>query len=202
MEKDHKHIATREDELLKCLKCGTCLSVCPVYAETRYEPAAPRGRVALIDLVNKGELELTDVFQKKMNVCLNCKSCVDACPSGVRTDDLVLCARADLVEAGKLTFLERLIFRHLLKRGRLLPPVARWATFAGRIANKILPAKNPLTLFLPFPDGWKERIYPKIAKKPLRKRVPEVVKVKNPKMRVGISTDAAPTWSIPRWVRP
>jgi glycolate oxidase iron-sulfur subunit len=73
----------------------------------------------------------------------------------------------------------------LMKRGRLLPPVAIWATFAGRLANKILPEKNPLTLFLPFPDGWKERIYPKIAKKPFRKRVPEVVKVKNPKMRVG-----------------
>jgi glycolate oxidase iron-sulfur subunit len=184
-KKDNKHIATREDQLQKCLKCGTCLSVCPVYAETKYEPAAPRGRVALIDKVNKGELELSEVFRKKINVCLNCKSCVEACPSQVKTDDLVLCARADLVDAGKFTYLERLIFRHLLKRGRLLPPVARWATFAGRIANKILPEKNPLTLFLPFPDGWKERIYPKIAKKPLRKRVPEVVSVKNPKMRVG-----------------
>ncbi|KPL01189.1 MAG: hypothetical protein AMJ91_01150 [candidate division Zixibacteria bacterium SM23_73_3] len=185
MQKDHKHIASREDELLKCLKCGTCLSVCPVYAETRYEPAAPRGRMALIEAVNKGELELSEVFRKKINVCLNCKSCVEACPSQVRADDLILCARADLVEAGKFTLLERLIFRFFLKRGRLLPPVARWATFAGRIANKILPAKNPLTLFLPFPDGWKERIYPRIAKKPLRKRVPEVVSVKNPRMRVG-----------------
>jgi glycolate oxidase iron-sulfur subunit len=185
MKNEHKHIATREDELLRCLKCGTCLSVCPVYAETRYEPAAPRGRVALIEKVNKGELELSEVFRKKINVCLNCKSCVEACPSQVRADDLILCSRADLVQAGKFTFLERLIFRVLLKRGRLLPPVARWATFAGRLANKILPEKNPLTLFLPFPDGWKERIYPRIAKKPLRKRIPEVVKVKNPKMRVG-----------------
>ncbi|NIM97134.1 MAG: 4Fe-4S dicluster domain-containing protein [candidate division Zixibacteria bacterium] len=185
MKNEHKHIATKEDELLRCLKCGTCLSVCPVYAETRYEPAAPRGRVALIEKVNKGELELSEVFRKKINLCLNCKSCVEACPSQVRADDLILCSRADLVQAGKFTFLERLIFRFLLKRGRLLPPVARWATFAGRMANKILPEKNPLTLFLPFPDGWKERIYPKIAKKPFRKRVPEVVMVKNPKMRVG-----------------
>jgi glycolate oxidase iron-sulfur subunit len=181
----YKHIATREDQLLKCLKCGTCLSVCPLYAETRYEPNAARGRVAMIDAVNKGQLDLSEVFRKKINFCLNCKSCVEGCPSGVKADDLILCARADLVERGKFTFLERLIFRHLIKRGRLLPPVARWATFAGRMANKILPEKNPLTLFLPFPDGWKERIYPKIAKKPLRKRVPDVVKVKNPKMRVG-----------------
>ena len=181
----YEHIATREDQLLKCLKCGTCLSVCPLYAETRFEPNAARGRMALIEAVNKGQLDLSEIFRKKMNFCLNCKSCVEGCPSGVKADDLILCARADLVERGKFTFLERLIFRHLIKRGRLLPPVARWATFAGRLANKILPEKNPLTLFLPFPDGWKERIYPKIAKKPFRKRVPEVVKVKNPKMRVG-----------------
>ncbi|UCB53001.1 MAG: (Fe-S)-binding protein [Candidatus Zixiibacteriota bacterium] len=185
MEKDHKHIASREDQLLKCLKCGTCLSVCPLYAETRREPDSARGRMALIDAVQKGELELSEVFRKKMNFCLNCKSCVEGCPSGVKVDDLILCSRAELVESGKFTFLERLIFRVLLKRGRLLPPVARWATFAGGLANKILPEKNPLTLFLPFPDGWKERIYPKIAKKPLRKRLPEVAKVKNPKMRVG-----------------
>jgi glycolate oxidase iron-sulfur subunit len=185
MKTEHKNIASREDELLRCLKCGTCLSVCPVYAETRYEPAAPRGRVALIDKVNKGELELSEVFRKKINLCLNCKSCVEACPSQVRADDLILCSRADLVQAGKFTFLERLIFRFLLKRGRLLPPVARWATFAGRLANKILPERNPLTLFLPFPDGWKERIYPRIARKSLRKRLPEVVTVKDPKMRVG-----------------
>jgi glycolate oxidase iron-sulfur subunit len=181
----HKHIATREDQLIKCLKCGTCLSVCPIYQETRYEPAAPRGRLALIDKVNKGELELSEVFRKKINICLNCKSCVEGCPSGVKIDDLVLCARADLVSSGKITFLEKLIFRHLIKRGRLLPPLGRWAVFAGTIANKILPEKNPLTLFLPFPAGWKERIYPRIAKKPLRKRIPEVATVKNPKMRVG-----------------
>jgi glycolate oxidase iron-sulfur subunit len=185
MEKGHKHIASREDELLKCLKCGTCLSVCPLYAETRREPDAARGRMALIEAVQKGELELSEVFRKKINFCLNCKSCVEGCPSGVKADDLILCSRADLVESGKFTLLERLIFRVLMKRGRLLPPVARWATFAGRMANKILPEKNPLTLFLPFPDGWKERIYPRIAKKPLRKRLPEVAKVKNPKMRVG-----------------
>jgi len=183
--REYKHIASQEDQLRKCLKCGTCLSVCPLYAELKYESASARGRNALIEAVNKGELELSEVFRKKINFCLNCKSCVEGCPSGVRTDDLILCARADLVERGKFTFLERLIFRHLIKRGRLLPPVARWATFAGRWANKILPEKNPLTLFLPFPAGWKERIYPKIAKKPLRKRVPEVVTVKKPKMRVG-----------------
>ena len=141
--------------------------------------------MALIDSVYKGNLDLTEIFRKKINFCLNCKSCVEACPSGVKVDDLVLLSRAELVNRGKITWIERLIFRQLLKRGRLLPPVARWAVFAGKLATKILPEKNPLTLFLPFPTGWKERIYPKIAKKPLRKRIPEVVKIKNPKMRVG-----------------
>jgi glycolate oxidase iron-sulfur subunit len=66
MTKDHKHIASREDELLKCLKCGTCLSVCPLYAETRREPDAARGRMALIEAVQKGELDLSEVFRKKI----------------------------------------------------------------------------------------------------------------------------------------
>jgi glycolate oxidase iron-sulfur subunit len=181
----YKYIAEKESELTKCLKCGTCLYACPLYAEMKYEPTAPRGRIALIESAYKGEIDLTDVFKKRLAFCLNCKSCVEACPSGVRGDDLVLLARAELVNRGKITYIERFIFRFLLKRGRLLPPVARWATFMGRLATKILPENNPLTLFLPFPDGWKERIYPKIAKKTLKDLYPEVVKVENPKMRVG-----------------
>ena len=108
MENENKHIAEKEDELLKCLKCGTCLSVCPVYAETKYEPAAPRGRVALIDAARKGEIDLSEVFRKKINLCLNCKACVDACPSGVRSDDLILRARADLVDQGKFTLVHQI----------------------------------------------------------------------------------------------
>jgi glycolate oxidase iron-sulfur subunit len=185
VKKEYPLIAQREEQLLKCLKCGTCLSVCPLYIETKYEPASARGRMALIDSVYKGNLDLTEIFRKKINFCLNCKSCVESCPGGVKVDDLILLSRAEMVKRGKITWLERLIFRQLLKRGRLLPPVARWAVFAGKMATKIMPEKNPLTLFLPFPTGWKERIYPKIAKKPLRKRIPEVIKVNNPKMRVG-----------------
>ena len=181
----YKYVKEHEDQLTKCLKCGTCLSVCPVYAETRYEPATPRGRIALIEAAVDGKIDLSDVFKKRLSICLNCKSCVDSCPSGVRADDLILAARSELVERGKFTYLERLIFRFLMKRGRLLPPVAKWATFLGTLANKILPEKNPLTLFLPFPQGWKERIYPKIAKNTVMDKYPEVIKVENPKMRVG-----------------
>ncbi len=157
-QNDYKYIKEHKDQLLKCLKCGTCLPACPLYAELKYEPAAPRGRVALIDAAYKGEIDLTEVFRKKVAFCLNCKSCVENCPSGVKVDDLILTARAELVERGKLTFIERLIFRHLLKRGRLLPPVAKWATFMGRLAQKMLPNSTALKLFLPIPEGFKENL--------------------------------------------
>ncbi|MCJ7507843.1 MAG: (Fe-S)-binding protein, partial [candidate division Zixibacteria bacterium] len=182
---DFKYLSKYQDQLQKCLKCGTCLSTCPIYAELKYEPASARGRMALIQQVFEGNLDLTELFRKKINFCLNCKSCVEACPGGVQVDDIILAARAELVNRGKLTFVERLIFRHLLKRGRLLPPVGRFAVFMGSLAQKVLPEKSPINLFLPLPQGWKQRIYPKINRKPLRKRIPEVVKVRNPKMRVG-----------------
>ncbi|MCJ7508101.1 MAG: (Fe-S)-binding protein [candidate division Zixibacteria bacterium] len=185
IQPDFKYLSKYQDQLQKCLKCGTCLSTCPIYAELKYEPASARGRMALIQQVFEGNLDLTELFRKKINFCLNCKSCVEACPGGVKVDDIILAARAELVNRGKLTFVERLIFRHLLKRGRLLPPVGRFAVFMGSLAQKVLPEKSPINLFLPLPQGWKQRIYPKISRKPLRKRIPEVIKVENPKMRVG-----------------
>jgi glycolate oxidase iron-sulfur subunit len=79
-----------ERELLDdCVHCGFCLPTCPTYQLWGEEMDSPRGRIYLMDLASKGEIELEGPFQEHMDACLGCMACVTACPSGVQYDKLL-----------------------------------------------------------------------------------------------------------------
>jgi glycolate oxidase iron-sulfur subunit len=122
-----------------------------------------------------GDLELSDVFDDKIQLCLNCKACVAECPNGVRVDDLILAARSGLVEAGRLPFIKRIIFRQLLRRGRLLPPVGRCASLFQRVVLRGLPRESPLRALLPVMGFDRDRVFPEFAPRSLMAMTPRLV---------------------------
>jgi glycolate oxidase iron-sulfur subunit len=73
-------------EAEKCILCGSCHAVCPVYAERLDEAEVARGRMALLQAVLSGELELTDRLNEILSTCIGCKACADSCPSGAAPD--------------------------------------------------------------------------------------------------------------------
>jgi len=85
---------------LDCIHCGLCLESCPTYRETGREISSPRGRVYLLRGVAEGRLPLSDAVADEAYLCLDCRSCETACPSGVRFGSLIELARAEVQEAG------------------------------------------------------------------------------------------------------
>jgi Fe-S oxidoreductase len=85
---------------LDCVHCGLCLQACPTYLETGREISSPRGRVYLLRGVAEGRLPLSDVVAEEAYLCLDCRSCETACPSGVRFGALIERARAEVEAAG------------------------------------------------------------------------------------------------------
>jgi glycolate oxidase iron-sulfur subunit len=86
------------EELNKCMKCGNCMAVCPVYLTDKAEAGVARGKIAVAEAVLSGELDIVDpdVVAMLFN-CLVCKSCMQNCPTKVNFDRIMLALRAAIV---------------------------------------------------------------------------------------------------------
>src|SRR3990172_7975803 len=80
----------------KCVHCGLYLSYCPTYAELGTEMESPRGRIFLIKSLAEGRIALTDSVVNHLSLCLDCRACETACPSGVPYGTLIEAAKAEI----------------------------------------------------------------------------------------------------------
>jgi glycolate oxidase iron-sulfur subunit len=121
--------APRWKDYSKCIHCGLCLNACPTYRELGVEMDSPRGRIYQMIQVEQGRLPLGESFVKHIDLCLDCRACETACPSGVEYGKLVESARGQIESRYKRPLVER-FFRHFLF-DRLLPSRRR-LELAGR----------------------------------------------------------------------
>jgi Fe-S oxidoreductase len=79
--------------------CGLCLPVCPTYTTNALEADSPRGRIHLMKGLADGRIDLTAGVRRHLDLCLDCRACETACPSGVVYHELIEETRERLAEA-------------------------------------------------------------------------------------------------------
>ena len=115
---EHEPAGPAQADLDKCVHCGLCLNACPTYRELGVEMDSPRGRIYQMNQVANGA-PITESYLQHMDLCLACRGCETACPSGVPYGRMIESAREQM-EAGRTRspaqeFLRKLVF------GKLLP---------------------------------------------------------------------------------
>ncbi|MBI2915077.1 MAG: (Fe-S)-binding protein [Firmicutes bacterium] len=130
-ESARQELAGRRDEVYRCMRCGFCMAVCPIYRELGEEPAVARGKIGLMAAHLDGELAMTRGFEKALKLCLSCKACTSACPSGVAPDELVMAARADCAAMRGMPLAKRLVLGRILPNPGLLSLCSKLALVAG-----------------------------------------------------------------------
>ncbi len=115
--------APRQADLDKCVHCGLCLNACPTYRELGVEMDSPRGRIYQMVQVASGA-PVTDSYREHIDLCLACRGCETACPSGVKYGRLIEAARADIERRTSRPLFARVartaIFDYLLPSRALL----------------------------------------------------------------------------------
>lgn len=123
--------APRQADLDTCVHCGLCLNACPTYRELHVEMDSPRGRIYQMAQVANGA-PVTPSYIEHIDLCLACRACETACPSGVKYGRLVEAARADIEQRVQrplaTRLLRNLVFSHLLP-SRAGLRLAGWAMY-------------------------------------------------------------------------
>src|SRR5947209_13079017 len=123
---------------LDCIHCGLCLTSCPTYEILGTEMDGPRGRIYLMRAVTEGRLAPDATVREHLDLCLDCRACESACPSGVQYHRLLEPFRAKLdhlVPATKpIPWVQHFVLRHIFpfaSRDRLALAPARLLQWSG-----------------------------------------------------------------------
>ncbi len=159
---------TLQDGLARCVHCGFCLQACPTYIELGMETDSPRGRIALIEAVTSGRTRATAPLLGHLDLCLQCRACETACPSGVPYGRIMETARAAIVEDGapRAWRIRAAMLRQVVARpGRVRLLMAALGTYQRSPLRALLRASRVLRV-LPGNLDEAERALPEPAARP------------------------------------
>lgn len=157
---------------LDCVHCGLCLQVCPTYLVTGRETSSPRGRIYLMRGVAEGRIEPGPLLAEEAQLCLGCRACETACPSGVQYGEMLELTREALVAEGYRKGFAAWIERTVLRQIVAVPGRLRAAMSALGFAQR-LRLDRLASLLVPGRLGEALALAPRVPAAPSRAPLPE-----------------------------
>jgi glycolate oxidase iron-sulfur subunit len=156
----------RPEDISRCVHCGFCLNFCPTYVALGLETESPRGRIHLIDALSQGRIQPKRPVLEHLDLCLGCRACETACPSGVSYGRIMEGARAQVVATGRHPLswrLRSIVLRWTLPHPRRLRVLAVLLRFYQRSGLQSLVRRTRLLRLLPFHLHHMEQLLPPVA---------------------------------------
>lgn len=166
-----------------CVHCGLCTASCPTYVETSNENDSPRGRIYLMRAVADGRLGLSPEVRSHLELCLDCRACESACPSGVQYGRIIEPFKVALQRSAPTAtaegLLQRVILHHLFPYSDRVKAALAPARLLQKFGVLDLAEKTGLTRLLPPTLRRLQAMLPALSQ--TTPRLPEVLPPIGPK---------------------
>lgn len=164
----------RHTDAHRCVACGNCLYVCPVFNQLKDEVFSARGRNQSI---KDSESAVAD--PAALSRCLLCGRCSSICPQGVQHDKVVLSSRAEMFSRQGGSASESLVkwlLTHPAPFRQMLRLSARAQVLLPKSMGSEGPNEAPIVRYVPtiFSHHHPPRRIPSIAGRFLSDLVPEL----------------------------
>lgn len=171
------------ENYLDCVHCGLCTAACPTYLELGTEADSPRGRIYLMRAITDGRLDLTPEATRHLELCLDCRSCETACPSGVQYGRLIEPFRVAMSRRGNASKTSDWFHRFILFPLFPYPHRMRWALLPLRLLQALglrrWIDRSGLVRLLPARLRHMYAMLPRL--RPREEELPERIPAKGPK---------------------
>jgi len=162
-----------KEQLMKCVRCGKCRSVCPVFAEIKNETVAPRGHVFMVQMLRDGKVSPQPAVYDHLSNCLLCETCTVNCPSGIDIHELNAAARSYVYEKNP-NLGKDLIFDTMWTKPGLLKSVVKMMWGAQKTGAQKIARSLGLTRLLPGDLPQAEQILTDIPTHSARSQLREI----------------------------
>ncbi|MHC1761362.1 MAG: (Fe-S)-binding protein [Negativicutes bacterium] len=98
MNKSQEKLNAARELVSQCDRCGTCLTVCPLFGSKDIESSSARGKNSILRALAEGGIEPNPEVRAALDFCILCQRCVDNCPAKVKTDEAMILARQYLAD--------------------------------------------------------------------------------------------------------
>ncbi|MEZ4600678.1 MAG: LUD domain-containing protein [Syntrophotaleaceae bacterium] len=181
-------------DALRCLKCGACANVCPVF-QTIGGHVFGKNYIGAIGAVLTAWIDGLDQAAELVKACIGCRSCVSVCPASIDLEKIILHLRGEIGEREGTGLARTVLFRQVMRNRRLFHGLLR---AAARLQKPVTGGGESIRhLPLHFSSLTEWRTLPAIAERPLRDVFSRIPQVAQPRLRVALFGGCATDFVYP-----
>lgn len=182
-------------DALRCIRCGACANVCPVY-QTVGGHVFGHIYIGAIGIILTAFFHGLDNAAEIVRACIGCRSCVSICPSNIDLEEIILHLRETIGEEEGIGVGKALVFRKVMRNRKLFHSLLRAASILQKPVTRGERTIRHLPLFFSPLTEW--RTLPAVADKPLRDIFhQQLQKVEKPRYRVALFAGCANDFLYP-----
>lgn len=178
-------------DALRCIQCGACANVCPVY-QTVGGHVFGSIYISAIGIILTAFYEGLDKAKELTRACIGCRSCTAVCPSNIDLEEIILHLRTEVTKEFGMGVIKNVAFKAVMKNRSLFHSMVRAASKLQRPVTHTSRTGEDKRVIRHLPMHFMDRDFtqwrdlPSVAETSFRDMFKEIrQEVKKPKMKVG-----------------